>query len=153
MHTHMSQTHLSLHTHLIFHTKENRASIREEWRTNLHAYLGGCLKNAGCIPEGIGATHDHVHILAGLSSTHRLADIVKDIKVASSKWVHQEIGHKMFAWQGGYCAITVSSSQRAAVKKYIDRQMEHHRVKSAKEEYVELLDAAGVDYDPKYLWK
>lgn len=153
MHTDMSQTHLSLHVHLIFHTKDNRASIKEEWRNKLHAYLGGCLKTAGCIPEAIGGTHDHVHILAGLRSTHCLADVVKDIKVASSQWVHQEIDHRMFAWQGGYCALTVSPSQRAKVKKYIDSQMEHHKVQSANEEYVELLTAAGVDYDARYLWK
>jgi len=31
--------------------------------------------------------------------------------------------------------------------------MEHHRVKSFKDEYVELIDAAGVEYDPQFLWK
>ncbi|MBP7416761.1 MAG: transposase [Pyrinomonadaceae bacterium] len=107
----MAQTHLSLHVHLIFHTLDNRKSIKEEWRNNLHAFLGGCLKTAGCVPEAVGGTHDHVHILAGFRATHCIADVVKDIKVASSKWVHNEIGHRMFAWQGGYGAITVSPSQ------------------------------------------
>lgn len=153
MHTDMSQTHLSLHAHLIFHTKENCASINEEWRTNLHAYLGGCLKTAGCVPEAIGGTHDHVHLLVGFRSTHCIADVVKDIKVASSKWVHNEIGHLPFGWQGGYCAITVSPSQIEKVKQYIANQVEHHRVRSARKEYVEFLDAAGVDYDSKYLWR
>jgi hypothetical protein len=32
---------------------------------------------------------------------------VKDIKVASSKWVHQELGHRLFGWQNGYGALTI----------------------------------------------
>jgi putative transposase len=149
----MAQTHLSLHAHLIFHTSDNRKSIKEEWREKLHAFLGGCIRTAGCIPEAIGGTHDHVHILIGFGATHRLADVVKDIKVASSKWVHEEFGHNAFAWQGGYCAITVSPSQIDRVKRYIASQMEHHRVKSFKDEYLELIDAAGVEYDAQFLWK
>jgi putative transposase len=149
----MAQTHLSLHMHLIFHTKDNRQSIKPEWREDLHAFLGGCLKTAGCIPQAIGGTYDHVHILAGYRATHCIADVVKDIKVASSRWVHEQIGHPDFAWQGGYCAITVSPSQAPRVKGYIENQMEHHRIKTAREEYIELVDAAGIVYEEQYLWK
>lgn len=42
----MAQTHLSLFVHLVFRTHHNRPSKRKEWRQNLHAYLGGCLKTA-----------------------------------------------------------------------------------------------------------
>ncbi len=149
----MAQTHLSLHVHLVFHTKDDRPTIHEEWRKPLHAFLGGCLKTAGCIPEAIGGTNDHVHILTGFRATHCIADVVKDIKVAASKWVHSDMGLRMFAWQGGYGAITVSPSQIPGVKRYIANQMEHHNVKSAQEEYVEMLNAAGVEYDAQYLWK
>ena len=34
---------------------------------------------------------------------------------------------------------------------YIDSQEEHHRVKSFREELIEMLDKAGIEYDPKYL--
>jgi putative transposase len=149
----VSQTHLSLHVHLVFHTKGNRPSIREEWRKDLHAFLGGCLKTAGCIPEGVGGTNDHAHMLTGFRAVHCLADIVKDIKVASSKWVHNEIGDQMFGWQGGYGAFTVSPLQISNVKRYIANQVGHHKVKTAQDEYVELLVAAGVEYDEAYLWK
>ena len=148
----MAQTHLSLFVHLVFHTVDNRKSIKEEWRTQLHAFLGGCIKTAGCIPLAIGGTHDHIHILMGFRSVHALADVVRDIKVASSKWVHFEVGHRMFGWQGGYGAFTVSPAQIESVKRYIANQMEHHNARGAREEYVEMLDAAGVDYDPQYLW-
>ncbi len=149
----MAQTHLSLFVHLVFHTKGNRPSIREEWRNGLHAFLGGCLKIAGCIPVAIGGTHDHVHLLVGFRAVHCIADIVKDIKVASSKWVHNEMCDQMFGWQGGYGAFTVSPLQIENVRNYIANQMEHHRVKTVQHEYVEMLDSAGVEYDEQYLWK
>jgi putative transposase len=149
---HMPQTHLSLHYHLVFHTKGNRPSIRTEWRERLHAFLGGCIKTAGGIAIAIGGTADHVHLLIGLKATHRLADVIKDIKVASSKWVHTEIGDLKFGWQNGYGAFTVSTSQLERVQKYVLNQEEHHRKRTVKEEYVELLRLAGVEYDAKYLW-
>ena len=149
----MAQTHLSLFVHLVFHTKDNRLSIREEWRKNLHAFLGVCLKTAGCIPLAIGGTHDHVHLLIGFRATHCIAGIVKDVKVASSKWVHNEIGDRMFGWQGGYGAFTVSPLHIENVRNYIANQMEHHRVRSVQEEYVGMLNSAGIEYDEQYLWK
>ena len=110
------------------------------------------MKTLGGIPIAIGGTADHVHLLMGLLSTHRLADIVKDIKVASSKWVHVELGHKLFGWQNGYGAFTVGTLQLERVRHYVLNQEEHHRKKTAKEEYIELLCLAGIEYDEKYLW-
>src|SRR5215204_5044754 len=106
----MSSTHLSLHYHIVFSTKERRAIINTEWRGQLHAFLGGSLKTLHAFPEAIGGTNDHVHILVGLRATHRLADVIKDIKTASSPWIHTEIKNKLFAWQTGYGAFTVSVS-------------------------------------------
>ena len=56
-----------------------------------------------------------------------------------------------FAWQEGYAAFTVSATARDAVRNYIATQEEHHRVKSFREELMEMLRKAGVEYDPKYL--
>jgi putative transposase len=38
------------------------------------------------------------------------------------------------------------------VIRYIQNQEEHHRDKTFKEEFEEILKAAGIEYDPKYLW-
>jgi putative transposase len=147
----MSQTHLALHFHLVFHTKGGVASIGPNWRVRLHAFLGGCLRTIGAIPIAIGGTADHVHLLIGLRATHRLADVVKEIKVASSKWAHDEIGKRLFAWQGGYGAFTVSTSQLERVRQYVLNQEEHHQKRSARQEYIEMLKLAGVEYDERYI--
>jgi putative transposase len=94
---------------------------------------------------------DHVHLLVGLKATHCLADFMRELKKASSAWVHEEIGMQRFAWQEGYGAFTVSPSARSEVQSYIARQEVHHRNRTFREELVEFLEKAGVEYDSRYL--
>ena len=147
----MPSTYLSLHYHLVFGTKNREATISLEWRARLHDYLGGTIRGLGGFPEGIGGVADHVHLLVGLKATHCLADVMRELKKASSAWVHEGIGVPAFAWQEGYAAFTVSATSRDAVRHYIANQEEHHRVKSFREELVEMLNKAGIEYDPQYL--
>lgn len=148
----MPTPHLSLNIHIVFSTKERCAYIESVWRERLHAFLGGAIRQTGAIPDAVGGVADHVHLLVGLRATHCLADVVQDIKTASSKWVHREICQPIFSWQEGYGAFTVSPTQRAAVKRYIAGQEAHHRRRSYQEEYLELLKKAEVEFDPKFLW-
>ena len=147
----MSSTHLSLHCHVIFGTKNHEPLIASAWRTRLHAYMGGILSSLDTVPEIVGGVEDHVHILAGLRATHCLSDMLREIKSASSRWVHEEIGLPAFAWQEGYGAFSVSASQRETVRRYIAGQEEHHRTRTFKEEYLEFLEKSGVVFDPRYL--
>jgi putative transposase len=148
----MASTHLSLHFHVVFSTKNREPRIAEEWRERLHAYLGGVARNSGCIPEAVGGVADHVHLLLGLKATARLADVVRDIKAVSSKWIHDEADDHAFAWQEGYGAFSVSPSHRETVRSYIAQQEEHHRKMTFQEEYLELLHRCGVHFDERYLW-
>ena len=148
----MPSTHLSLHYHIVFSTKERCTFIDEPWRGRLHAYLGGAVRTADGIAESVGGTADHVHLLIGLRATHRLADVVRDIKQSSSEWVHQSIPMAIFYWQEGYGAFTVSASQRDVVKRYIARQPEHHLKRTFQEEYRKLLMNSGIEFNERYLW-
>lgn len=148
----MSSTHLSLHCHVIFGTKYQRPLIAAEWRARFHAYLGGAIRALEIVPEAVGGVADHVHLLMGIRATHRLADVMRDVKRASSEWVHDTVGDKEFEWQDGYGAFSVSASMIEKVKSYIANQEEHHRKKTFQEEYVEFLKASGVEYDGRYLW-
>jgi putative transposase len=148
----MPSTHTSLNYHVVFSTKERCNFMDAAWRPRLHEYIGGIVKKLDGVPLAIGGVGDHVHILASLSATDRLADFVRELKTASSKWVHQAIQMHIFSWQEGYGAFTVSASNREAVCKYILNQEEHHRTKTFQEEYRELLERAGIQYEEKYLW-
>ena len=148
----MPSTHLSLHYHLIFGTKDHEPIIDKSWRPRLHAYLGGLTKTLGGTVESIDGMSDHVHLLIGLRATHCLAEVMREIKSVSSGWVHDEIHMPGFAWQEGYGAFTVSPSQRDAVCSYILSQEDHHRTRTFRDEYLELLRRSGIDFDERYVF-
>jgi len=77
---------------------------------------------------------------------------MRDVKRASSAWVHETIGDKQFEWQDGYGAFTVSASALEKVKHYIADQEFHHQKRTFQEEYVEFLKSSDVEYDERYLW-
>jgi len=148
----MPSTHLSLHYHIIFSTKDRKPWIDPVWRADLHRYLGGCVKTMNGIPEEIGGVADHVHLLLGLRATHCLAVVMREIKTVSSRWVHEELKLTGFAWQEGYGAFTVSHSNRSAVRKYIATQEEHHRERTFQDEYLELIEKNEIAFDARFLW-
>ena len=121
------------------------------WRARLHDYLGGTIHGLGGVATEVGGVADHVHLLVSLRATHNLSDVVRELKKASSVWVHQEIGMRSFAWQEGYAAFTISATSCDAVQKYVRNQQEHHRHRSFREEVQEMLIKAGVGFDPRYL--
>ena len=147
----MPSTYLSLHYHIVFGTKDRVPMIDSAWRSRLQEYLGGTIRGLGGFPEEVGGVADHVHLLAGLKATHCLADVLRELKKASSMWVHEELHIPHFAWQEGYAAFTVSATARESVRRYIVNQEEHHRARTFRDEVVEMLEKAGIAYDPKYL--
>jgi len=132
--------------------KDRVAFMHKDWRGRLHTYMGGIINDMGGVPEMIDGVEDHIHLLVGLRATHRLADVLKDLKSSSSKWVHEELKKPLFSWQEGYGAFTLSASQIEVVKNYIANQEEHHRKKTFQEEYIEFLKQSDVEYDERYLW-
>ena len=148
----MGSTHVSLHYHLVFSTKDRIASIAEPIRDRVHGYLGGIVRGIGGVPLEIGGTADHVHLLVGLKATHTVADVLRAIKGDSSRWVHETFGDSRFSWQEGYGAFTVSRSNLSTVREYIAKQEEHHRKESFQEEYLEFLRKHEIEFDERYLW-
>ncbi|HVR43701.1 MAG TPA: IS200/IS605 family transposase [Thermoanaerobaculia bacterium] len=140
----MGSTYYSLHVHVVFATKDRRALIAPDWMTRLHEYLGGCARTADAVAEEVGGIEDHVHMLMGIRTTHRISDLMREIKSASSLWFHEEIGERFFGWQDGYGAFSVSRSNVDSVRRYIRNQREHHRTRSFDDELRAFLAAHGI---------
>ena len=146
----MASTHLSLHYHLIFATKNRELWLAATWRSRFHEYLGGVVQGLGASPLGGGGMADHVHLLVTLKATHCLADFMRELKKTSSIWLQQEMKLPGFHWQEGYATFTVSASACSAMKEYIAQQEKHHRTKSCREELMDLLRKSGVAFEEKY---
>ena len=147
----MPSSHIASYFHLVFSTKDRYPWILPEWEPRLHSYMGGIVKGLDAMPLKIGGIEDHIHLLVSLKSKHRLDYFLRDLKADSSEWVHKEIT-RVFDWQKGYGAFSVSPSAIDAVGRYIENQKAHHRRIDFKSEYVGLLEKAGVAFEEKYLW-
>jgi len=146
----MGSTFYSLHYHVVFSTKERRPLIRSQWRNRLHEYLGGTIRGLGGVPAQVGGIEDHVHLLVGLKTTDSPADVVRELKKASSIWVAKN-HESRFGWQEGYAIFSVSGTHLNSVRNYIVRQEDHHRKVPFADELKRLLDKNKVVYDPKHL--
>jgi putative transposase len=148
----MPQSFVQFYAHIVFHTKNNINLIDAEIEKELHPYLGGILKNYKSIPIQIGGTSDHIHLLCTLPKTMALADLLEEIKKSSSKWIKLKgPEYRNFYWQDGYGGFSVSYSQVNIVKNYIINQKQHHQKTSFLEEYKNLLNENGVEFDERYL--
>lgn len=104
------------------------------------------------LAHAVGGTGDHVHVLAGLKPTHRLADVLRELKSESSAWVRRELGWPGFAWQEGYGAFALGASGIESARAYVLTQEAHHRTKTFQEEYLEFLKRRMVEFEEKWLW-
>ena len=98
----------------------------------------------------VGGTSNHIHVLLEVPKTRSVADVVRELKANSSARIRKS--KPIFAWQTGYGSVSVRPSAILAVKRYIQKQPEHHRKLSFEQEYLAILDRAGVKYDPKYVF-
>ncbi len=139
-----------LNYHIVFSTKHRRPEIDIDLQARLCEYFGGTIRGQEGQSIEIGGTRDHVHILTKLSPTMSFADVIRDLKSNSSKWISElPETRTRFEWQKGYSAFTVSYSQIDAVQRYIRGQEEQHRTKSFHEEYEEFLKRHDIEYRPE----
>jgi putative transposase len=150
----MAHTFTSLLTHVVFSTSERRPFLSKAMCPHAYSYLGGILKQMRAVPIAIGGTSDHLHLLMRLPADLALADCLRVVKTNSSRWIKERWPERrLFAWQGGYGAFTVSESNRAAVIQYIQDQEIHHQRISFQDEFLALLKKHGVKFDERYMWR
>jgi putative transposase len=134
--------------HVIFSTKARLPLLRNDIRDELYRYMCGVARRQHAVIIRINGTADHVHLLAKVKPVAAVSDAVGAIKANSSRWLSETFASmRAFEWQAGYSSFSVSESQAAFVKTYIEGQEEHHRQRTFAEELKEFLDAHGVEYD------
>lgn len=140
--------------HFVWSTDHRRDWIAESWEDGLYAYIGGIARNKKATLLQAGGMQDHLHLLVSLPPMISISEMVNALKSNSSRWVHIEIpGMKVFAWQEGYGAFSVSRSNEEAVANYIRLQKSHHRKRDFRTEFLDLLRRHEIDFDAEYIWK
>ena len=144
----MAHTYNLTYIHAVFSTKHRMPLILEPekvWSTLQDVAHMSKIKLLA-----VGGTANHVHLLVVVPSSRAVSEVIRELKCNSSlrirKW------NRLFSWQDGYGSMSVSPSAIAAVRRYIERQPEHHARRSFEEEYTSILERAGVKYDPEYVF-
>jgi len=149
----MAHTYTSLHYHCVFSTHRRRDMIPPDRLSDVHAYMGGIVRNLKGKALAIGGTANHAHLLVGLPSAIAPATAVGKIKANLSRWVHGTFAEMSSScWQKGYGAFSVSRSQIDTVASYILGQAKHHETITFEREYLALLKKHDIEYDEQYVW-
>lgn len=143
-----------LYIELVFSPKNREALLLKKYHEQLWPYMSQTLINLKHKPIIINGMPDHVHIFLGLNPKMSISDLVRDLKRSSSHWINEQKWYRgAFAWQEGYGAFSYGRSQIDDVYKYIQNQEEHHKKRSFKEEYLELLRKFDVEFNEQFLFE
>ena len=150
----MANTYSQIYIHIVFSVKGRENLIRSIHREELQKYVSGIIKHKEHKLYAIYIQPDHVHMLVSINPIYAVSDLVRDIKANSSRYVNeQKWVNGKFLWQEGYGAFSVSKSQTDVVIQYINNQGEHHKKKTFKEEYYDILNKYEIEYEEKYLFE
>jgi len=150
----MANTYTQIYLHIVFAVEGRQNLIAPEHNDELQKYITGIVTAQKHKLIAINNMPDHLHLLVGLRPDAALSDLVRDVKAGSSKFINEKrwvMGR--FSWQEGFGAFSYARSQLGAVIRYIQYQQKHHAKKSFRDEYLELLEKFGVEYDRKYIFK
>jgi len=146
-------TFSQIYIQYVFAVKHRQNLLHKDWRRHVFEYMAGTIRGKNQKPIIVNGVEDHVHVFVGLKPSMCIADLVRDIKNNSSKFINaQGYLNQPFSWQEGYGAFSYSQSSVENVFRYIENQEAHHLKKSFKQEYLSFLSQFEIEYKDEYLF-
>ena len=150
----MANTYTQLQIHIVFSVKGRQNLIPQSSREQVEKYMTGIIQNRKHKLLAIYCMSDHVHLFIGLHPSDSISNLVTAIKKASKNYIKEKDWMPFaFEWQRGYGAFSYAKSQTYSVVNYILNQEEHHKKKTFREEYLEMLSKFEVKYEDQYLFE
>ncbi len=147
-------TFTQLYVHLVFAPKYRERLLIKQIRPEVFSYISGIITNRKHKSIIINGMEDHMHILLGLNPDDKISDLVASLKRESSSFINSKNWFRgKFHWQDGYGAFSYGRSQLDKIYKYIMNQELHHKKRTFREEYLELLKKFEIKFDEKYLFE
>ncbi len=124
------RNYLSFFVHCVWGTWDRQPLLRGPLEQQVYRAIGAKCVELDAEMVALGGMEDHMHLLVSLPSTLTIANLVGQVKGASSHLANHEglstARGDIFKWQGTYGAFTVSQSLVREVVNYIVHQREHH---------------------------
>ncbi len=150
----MAGTYSQIYLHVVFAVKYRHGLLAASWRPRLLQYLNATIQEEHHKPLCLNGVADHVHLAIGIRPAQSVSELVQRIKQASSRWINDErLTVGKFAWQEGYGAFSVSPTHLPKLFAYIENQEAHHRERTFRAEYQQILEAYGIAYEDAHTFQ
>lgn len=150
----MANSYHQMYIQTVFAVKYRDAVIENLWKEDLLQVIGNLINETGCKTLLVNGVEDHIHCFIGLIPSVSVSDMMQSSKARSSKWINESrlLRHR-FEWQPGFGSFSYSRSHVDLVFRYIQNQESHHKTKTFREEYIEMLVKHGIAYDERYIFQ
>ena len=150
----MADPYKKVYLHVIFAPKNRQALLEKSWRNRLFAYVSKTLSQRGHYALAVNGHLDHIHLFFDYSCKELIADLVRESKKSSNKFVKEkQLSKFKFEWQSGYGVFSNGYRERDIINKYILNQEKHHMTRSFQEEYMSLLKNYEIAYKDEYVFR
>jgi len=148
----MANSFSQIYIHYIYAVDGRENLLKTDIKERLYPYMIKLATEKKCYEISINGMEDHLHLLVRMHPNVSSSEFAKFTKANSSHWANEiHLFPKLFHWQEGFGAFSVSHSVLDKVVHYIDNQREHHRHLSAREEYELFLQKHNIEYHTNYL--
>lgn len=144
----MAQSLSYILLHITFSTKYRYKTIPTERLDALHAFIAKVCANSNTLTYKVGGIEDHIHMACILPRTITVADLLRDVKRASSKWLKQY--NPDFKWQDGYGVFSISRTHKESLMYYIENQRKHHEKENYHEEIRRLCKKYEISFNDEF---
>ena len=150
----MANTYTQLRAHIVWAVQGRENMIPKDHREQVEQYITALFQERKHKVLAIYCMPDHVHVFIGWHPAQSFSELVGEVKTAATKFIKKQSWMRYgFSWQVGFGAFSYAKSQIDVVVKYILNQAEHHKKRTFREEYLEMLQRFEVDYEEQYLFE
>lgn len=144
--------YIKVYIHFVWSTKNRYPFLSTlEARQLVWKHIKENASTKGIFIDYVNGFEDHCHCLISMGFNQNIQKIVQLIKGESSFWINKNshlfpcLKGKRFEWQEEYFALSVSESILNRVRNYIKNQENHHKNKTFKKEYDEIVEKYKID--------
>ena len=112
--------------HIVWATRRRRALLPPTFDATLLAMLGDNARRLDSSLLAAGCAADHVHVVARVSPTVALSDLVRQLKGASSRDITDHALLPSLSWQDGYWAESLGPDDFDPLAAYVRAQRDRH---------------------------
>ena len=134
-------SYIRIWVHCVWTTKSRIPFLIDKIRDEVISHILENAKSKNIFIDKLNGYDEHLHAIVSLGGTQNTSDIMQKIKGESSYWINKnKLTRLKFEWQDDYYAVSIGMSQLETLRKYIWKQVWHHKELSFEEELNKLIE-------------